>query len=138
MSRGDDKELSEALDAGDAALVVVGRSKLDETLNRELKRADRRIEKQVKAHAERWRRICRPTPRPSVASAPPAPTLSLGAVRGRPASGLPGGPLDGVVLEARVLVDGRDARIADHRRHRRRSQNLGQTVSCEVDCRQGL
>lgn len=52
MSRGDVKELGEALDAGDAALVVVGRSKLEETLDRELKRADRRIEKQVKADAK--------------------------------------------------------------------------------------
>jgi uncharacterized membrane protein len=49
MSRGDVKELGDALDAGEAALVVVGRSKLEETLDRELKRSQRRIEKQIKA-----------------------------------------------------------------------------------------
>jgi uncharacterized membrane protein len=52
MSRGDIKELGEALDAGEAALIVVGRSKLDETLDRELRRADKRIEKQVNADAK--------------------------------------------------------------------------------------
>lgn len=49
MSRGDVKDLGEALDAGDAALVVVGRSELEETLDRELRHANRRIKKQVKA-----------------------------------------------------------------------------------------
>jgi uncharacterized membrane protein len=52
MSRGDMKDLGEALDAGEAAVVVVGRSKLEETLDRDLKRANRRIEKQVKADAK--------------------------------------------------------------------------------------
>jgi hypothetical protein len=37
---------------GEAALVVVGRSKLEETLDRELKRANKRIEKQVDADAK--------------------------------------------------------------------------------------
>jgi uncharacterized membrane protein len=49
MSRGDIKELGEALDAGEAALVVVGRDQLEETLDRELRHANRRIKKQVKA-----------------------------------------------------------------------------------------
>jgi uncharacterized membrane protein len=52
MSRGDVKELGDALDAGEAALVIVGRSKLEETLDRELKRATKRIEKQVDADAK--------------------------------------------------------------------------------------
>lgn len=52
MSRGDMKDLGEALDDGDAALVIVGRSKLEETLNRELKRANRRLEKQLKADSK--------------------------------------------------------------------------------------
>jgi uncharacterized membrane protein len=52
MSRGDMKDLGEALDDGDAALVIVGRSKLEETLDRELKRANRRIEKQIKADSK--------------------------------------------------------------------------------------
>jgi uncharacterized membrane protein len=53
MSRGDMKDLGEALDAGDAALVIVGRSKLEETLDRELRRATKRMEKQVKADSKR-------------------------------------------------------------------------------------
>jgi uncharacterized membrane protein len=53
MSRGDMKDLGEALDAGDAALVVVGRSTLEKTLDRELRRADRRIEREIEADADR-------------------------------------------------------------------------------------
>jgi uncharacterized membrane protein len=52
MSRSDVKELGETLDAGEAALVVVGRSKLEETLDRELRRANRRMEKQLDADAK--------------------------------------------------------------------------------------
>jgi uncharacterized membrane protein len=52
MSRGDMKDLGEALDEGDAALVIVGRSKLEETLDRELRRANRRLEKQIKADSK--------------------------------------------------------------------------------------
>jgi uncharacterized membrane protein len=52
MSRGDVKELGETLDAGQAGLVVVGRSKLDEVLDRELKRADKRLQKELKADAD--------------------------------------------------------------------------------------
>jgi uncharacterized membrane protein len=49
MSRGDVKDLGEALDAGEAALVIVGRSKLEETLDRELRRATKRVEKELDA-----------------------------------------------------------------------------------------
>jgi uncharacterized membrane protein len=49
MSRGDVKDLGEALDAGEAALVIVGRSKLEETLDRELKRATKAVEKELDA-----------------------------------------------------------------------------------------
>jgi uncharacterized membrane protein len=52
MSRGDIKDLGEALDAGEAALVVVGRSQLEETLDRELRRANKRLKKQLKADAK--------------------------------------------------------------------------------------
>lgn len=52
MSRSDVKELGETLDAGQAALVVVGRSKLEEVLDRELQRATRRIEKELEADAK--------------------------------------------------------------------------------------
>lgn len=47
MSRRDVKELGELLDADEAALIVIGRSQLEETLARELKRANKRIEKQL-------------------------------------------------------------------------------------------
>jgi uncharacterized membrane protein len=56
MSRGDLKELGEALDEGEAALIVVGESKLEEALNKELKKAARTYEKQVDANAAELRR----------------------------------------------------------------------------------
>lgn len=52
LSRHDVKELGELLDSGEAAIIVIGKSKLEETLDRELKRANRRIEKQIKADAK--------------------------------------------------------------------------------------
>ena len=48
-SRKDMKELGELLDEGTAALVVVGKSKLDEQMRAALSRADKIIEKEVKA-----------------------------------------------------------------------------------------
>jgi uncharacterized membrane protein len=47
MSRSDVKELGELLDSGEAGLIVIGRSQLEKTLERELKRANRRVEKQL-------------------------------------------------------------------------------------------
>src|SRR6478672_3584829 len=52
MSRSDVKELGELLDSGEAGLIVIGRSKLEEALERELKRANRRIEKQLKVESK--------------------------------------------------------------------------------------
>jgi uncharacterized membrane protein len=52
MSRGDMKDLGEALDEGDAALVVVGESKIKEAIAKEAKRANRMIEKEIDADAE--------------------------------------------------------------------------------------
>jgi uncharacterized membrane protein len=52
MSRGDMKDLGEALDEGEAALVIVGKSKLAETLDRELKRAIKRVDKELKAESK--------------------------------------------------------------------------------------
>jgi uncharacterized membrane protein len=49
MSRSDLRELGEALDDGEAALVVIGKSKLEETLNKELRRAERTYEKEIDA-----------------------------------------------------------------------------------------
>lgn len=49
MSRGDMKELGELLDDGQAALVVVGQSKIGEQLDKDLERAQRSLEKQIDA-----------------------------------------------------------------------------------------
>ncbi|MDQ4133481.1 MAG: DUF1269 domain-containing protein [Actinomycetota bacterium] len=48
MSRADMKELGEFLDESEAALVVVGESKLEEYLEREIKRAEKRMAKEIK------------------------------------------------------------------------------------------
>jgi uncharacterized membrane protein len=52
MSRGDVKDLGEALDSGEAALVIVGRSEVEKVLDRELRRANKRIKKQLDADAK--------------------------------------------------------------------------------------
>jgi uncharacterized membrane protein len=49
LSRSDVKALGEFLDEGEAALLVIGKSKLQEVLDRELKRATKSMEKQIKA-----------------------------------------------------------------------------------------
>ena len=56
MSRSDMKELGEALDEGEAALVVVGEDKLEEVLKKELNRAGRTYEKQIDAEAAEMRK----------------------------------------------------------------------------------
>jgi uncharacterized membrane protein len=52
MSRGDVKELGELIDDGEAALVIVGESKFEQYLDRAFARAQRRMQKQVKADAK--------------------------------------------------------------------------------------
>jgi hypothetical protein len=56
MSRADLNDLGEALDEGEAALVVVGEEKLGGALNEELKRAARTYEKKIDADAAELRR----------------------------------------------------------------------------------
>src|SRR5215208_1272494 len=56
MSRADLKDLGEALDDGEASLVVFGQDKLEETLKKDLKRAARTYEKQTDADAAEFRR----------------------------------------------------------------------------------
>jgi uncharacterized membrane protein len=56
MSRGDLKDLGEALDEGDAALIVVGESKVDEQIEKATKRARKVLEKQVDADAAEFKR----------------------------------------------------------------------------------
>jgi uncharacterized membrane protein len=52
MSRGDLKDLGEALDTGQGAILVIGESKLEEALEKALTRATKTIEKELKADAK--------------------------------------------------------------------------------------
>ncbi len=52
MSRADVKELGELIDDGEAALVIVGESKFEQYLDRAFARAQRSMQKQVKADAK--------------------------------------------------------------------------------------
>lgn len=56
MSRGDLKELGETLDDGEAAIVVIGESKIEEQLEKATRRAKKLLEKQVDAEAEALKR----------------------------------------------------------------------------------
>ncbi len=58
MSRGDAKDLGELLDSGEAALIVIGESRLEEQLDKALTRAERSIEKELDAdHADLKREL---------------------------------------------------------------------------------
>jgi len=52
ISRGDAKELGELLDSGEAALIVIGESRLEEQLDKALERAEKSIEKEIDADAD--------------------------------------------------------------------------------------
>lgn len=56
MSRSDLKELGEAMDDGNAALIVIGESKVDEQIEKATKRAKKMIEKQIDADADELKR----------------------------------------------------------------------------------
>lgn len=56
MSRGDAKELGDLLEAGQAALIVIGASGAAEELDRTLTRAERSIEKQIDADHKQLKR----------------------------------------------------------------------------------
>jgi uncharacterized membrane protein len=56
MSRGDLKDLGEALDDGDAALIVIGESKIDEQVEKAVRRAKKVLEKQIDADADELKR----------------------------------------------------------------------------------
>jgi uncharacterized membrane protein len=56
VSRGDLKELGDELDAGTAAVIVLGESKIEEQLEKALARANKLIEKQVDADADELER----------------------------------------------------------------------------------
>ncbi|HWX98197.1 MAG TPA: DUF1269 domain-containing protein [Solirubrobacteraceae bacterium] len=59
MSRGDARELGQMLDEGEAALVIVGESRLQEQLDKALTRAERSIEKEVDADRDEFKRELR-------------------------------------------------------------------------------
>lgn len=56
ISRRDLKELGEELEAGSAAVIVLGESKIEEQLERATKRANKLIEKQIEADADELER----------------------------------------------------------------------------------
>jgi uncharacterized membrane protein len=56
MSRGDARELGELLEDGEAALIVIGESRLEEQLDKALTRAEKSIEKQIDADQDELRR----------------------------------------------------------------------------------
>ncbi len=56
MSRGDAKELGELLEGGDAALIVVGESKIEEQLNKLLEKAVKTVEKETDADSDELKR----------------------------------------------------------------------------------
>ncbi len=56
ISRGDLKDLGEELEAGSAAVIVFGESKMQEQLEKTLNRAEKLIEKEIDADAEELRR----------------------------------------------------------------------------------
>jgi len=56
MSRGDAKELGELLEGGQAALVVVGESRVEEQLDKALTRYEKSIEKEVDADSKEFKR----------------------------------------------------------------------------------
>ncbi|MGO8905207.1 MAG: DUF1269 domain-containing protein [Solirubrobacteraceae bacterium] len=56
MSRDDAKELGELLEGGQAALVVIGESRVEEELNKALTRAEKTMEKEVDADAKEFKK----------------------------------------------------------------------------------
>ena len=56
ISRGDLKDLGEELDAGSAAVIVLGESKIEEQLEKAVTHANKLIEKQVDADADELER----------------------------------------------------------------------------------
>jgi uncharacterized membrane protein len=56
MSRGDAKELGELLGEGQAALIVIGESRVQEQLDKALMRAEKSIEKEIDADRDEFKR----------------------------------------------------------------------------------
>ena len=56
VSRDDLKELGDELEAGNAAVIVLGESKIEEQLEKAVTRSNKLIEKQVDADADELKR----------------------------------------------------------------------------------
>jgi len=56
LSRGDVKELGEMLDGGEAAIVVIGESRVEEQLSKALTRAQKSFEKEVDADSKQFKK----------------------------------------------------------------------------------
>jgi len=56
MSRGDTKELGELLEGGQAALIVIGESRVEEQLDKVLTRAEKSLEKEIDADSKEFKR----------------------------------------------------------------------------------
>lgn len=56
ISRGDAKELGDLIDAGQATLLVIGESRLEEQLNKVLTRAEKTIEKEMDIDSKEFKR----------------------------------------------------------------------------------
>jgi uncharacterized membrane protein len=56
ISRGDAKELGDLLDGGQAALVVIGESRVGEQLDKALTRAEKTVEKEVDTDSKEFKR----------------------------------------------------------------------------------
>lgn len=56
ISRGDAKELGELLESGEAALVVIGESRVEEQLDKILTRAEKTLEKEIDADSKEFKR----------------------------------------------------------------------------------
>ena len=67
MSRSDMKELGDLIDSGEAVLVVVGESRLQEQLDKALTRAERSIEKETEADSREVERGMRDAEKEAVA-----------------------------------------------------------------------
>jgi uncharacterized membrane protein len=56
IARGDAKELGELIDAGEATLLVIGESRLEEQLEKALTRAEKAIEKEIEVDRDEFKR----------------------------------------------------------------------------------
>lgn len=56
ISRGDAKELGDLLEDGEAALIVIGESRVEEQLDKALTRAEKSLEKEIDADSKEFKR----------------------------------------------------------------------------------